>query len=143
MTPNTRASGRRESQTTELMSSIRGREAVPGRAACAPMLWSVCKVIFVSWQPITRSKRRTIRLIAIEFNRKNLVELSVDHSGFVIGPADDVYFAIGIQRDTDVDRPAAHETVFDVLLIVDRVVNDYFDAFATIRTVNRFSGQHW
>lgn len=93
------------------MSSIRERKAVPGRAAGAPIMWSWCEVIFVSWQPITRSKAGTIRLIAAKFNRTG------GASDFVIRSAIDADLAGEVDRNADGYWPTANETVFDVLLI--------------------------
>lgn len=124
------------SRTTELMSSIRDRKAVPGRAVCAPIMWSDCEVIFVSWRPITRSKRRTIRLIVTKFNRPRTLD-------FIAGTAIHDDLAVDVYRNANVNGSTTDETVFDVLLILNGIVDDQFDRFAAVRTVYRYGRQHY
>ena len=68
--------------------------------------------------------------------------LRLSLSNLVVGSAFDVDLAVVIDRNTDVDRATTDETVFDVLLIRNRIVNDQFDRFTTVRAQRRFSREH-
>jgi hypothetical protein len=86
--------------------------------------------------PLNRISAPALDSLIAEGGRRERVftGLSVPRSNFVVGSAFDVDLAVVIDRYADVDRSTTNETVFDVLLIRDRIVDDQFDRFATVRT---------
>jgi hypothetical protein len=63
-------------------------------------------------------------------------------SGIVIGPAGHADVAFVIDRYPDVDRSAADLAVLDVLLLLDRIVNDDIDRLPALGALDRLDRQH-
>ena len=62
--------------------------------------------------------------------------------GLVLSPCLHGNGTVFVHADRDIDRPAAHVAVLDVLLLVDRIIDGDVDGFAAVGTMDGFEWKH-